>query len=55
MELIENARKGRLMNIKENFYIYLFNHANHLIQEQKQNTGDGQNSLFDFVVKHTTQ
>jgi hypothetical protein len=55
MELVEKARKGRLMDIKENFYIYFFNHANHLIQEQKQNTGDRQHNVFDLVVKHTTQ
>jgi hypothetical protein len=35
MEMIERARKGRTMNIKENFHIYLFNHVNKLIQEQK--------------------
>jgi hypothetical protein len=31
VEMIERARKGRTMNIKENFHIYLFNHANKLI------------------------
>jgi hypothetical protein len=49
MELIEKARKGKLMNIKENFHIYLYNQANSLIHEQKQN------GLFDLAVKHTTQ
>jgi hypothetical protein len=54
MEMVEKARKGKIMNIKENFYIYLFNYANNLIQEQKQiKAGDRQNSLFDFVVKYT--
>jgi predicted metal-dependent phosphoesterase TrpH len=53
MEIVERARKGRIMNIKENFYIYLFNYINKLIQEQKQiKAGDRQNSLFDLVVKH---
>jgi ferritin-like metal-binding protein YciE len=28
MEMIEGASKGRTMNIKENFYIYQFNHIN---------------------------
>jgi hypothetical protein len=41
------------MNIKENFHVYLFNHVNKLIQEQKHTKeGDRQNSLFDLVVKH---
>jgi hypothetical protein len=40
MALIEKARKGKLMNTKENFHIYLYNQANTLIHEQKQNTGD---------------
>jgi hypothetical protein len=35
MEMVEKARKGKI-NIKENSYIYLFNYANNLIQEQKQ-------------------
>jgi hypothetical protein len=46
MEMIEGARKGRTMNIKENFYICQFNHANKLIQEQKHTKDvDHQNSL----------
>jgi hypothetical protein len=52
IEMIEGTRKGRTMNIKENFYIYQFNHDNNLIQEQKHTKeGDHQNSLFDIVVK----
>jgi predicted GNAT family acetyltransferase len=54
MALIEKARKGKLMNTKENFHIYLYNQANALIHEQKQNTGDRHNSLYDLVTKHTT-
>jgi hypothetical protein len=47
MEMVERARKGKIMNIKENFYICLFNYANNLIQEQKQiKAGDRLNSLF---------
>jgi hypothetical protein len=53
MEMVKKARKGKIMNIKENFYNYLFNYANNLIQEQKQiKAGDRQNSLFDLVVKY---
>jgi hypothetical protein len=52
MEMIEKATKGRMMNIKENFYIYQFNRTNKLIQEQKHiREGDHQNSLFDTAVK----
>jgi CRISPR/Cas system-associated protein endoribonuclease Cas2 len=35
MEMTEGAKKGRMMNIKENYYIYQFNHFNKLIHEQK--------------------
>jgi hypothetical protein len=52
MGMIEGARKGMTMHIKENFYIYQFNHRNKLIQEQKDTKeGDHQNSLFDIAVK----
>jgi hypothetical protein len=47
MQLIEVAKKGRLMNIKEEYQIYQHYKNNNLIDEQKQlkeiNT---QNSLF---------
>jgi hypothetical protein len=35
-EMIEWAKKGRMINInmKENYYIYQFNHFDKLIQEQ---------------------
>jgi hypothetical protein len=46
-------KKGRMMNIKENYYIYRFNHFNKLIHEQKHmREGDNQNSLFDIVVRY---
>jgi hypothetical protein len=48
MVMIEGAKKGRMMNIKENFHINQSNHANKLIQEQKVQVI--QNSLFDFAV-----
>jgi hypothetical protein len=52
MEMIEGTRKGRTMNIKENFYIYQFNHVSKFIQEQKHTKeGDHQNSLFDIAVE----
>jgi hypothetical protein len=52
MEMIEGARKGRTMNVKEYFYIYQFNHVNKLIQQQKHTKeGDHQNNLFDIAVK----
>jgi hypothetical protein len=35
MEMVENAKKGIIMNVKENFHIYHFNKLNKLIQEQK--------------------
>jgi hypothetical protein len=35
MEMIERAKKGNTMNIKEEFHIYYFNIRNKLIEEQK--------------------
>jgi intein-encoded DNA endonuclease-like protein len=52
MEMVEWAKKGSMMNIKENFYIYQFNHFNKVIQEQKHiRKSDNQSSLFDIVVR----
>ncbi|PNF32319.1 hypothetical protein B7P43_G14024 [Cryptotermes secundus] len=54
MELIEVARKGKLMNIKEEYQIYRHYRDNKLIDEQKQakeiNT---QNSMFDLITTCT--
>ncbi|XP_023722175.1 uncharacterized protein LOC111872459 [Cryptotermes secundus] len=54
MELIEVARKGKLMNIKEEYQIYRHFKDNKLIDEQKQakeiNT---QNSMFDLITTCT--
>jgi hypothetical protein len=33
--MIENARKGNIMNIKTNFYIYQFKQLNKLIEEKR--------------------
>jgi hypothetical protein len=53
MEMAEYARKGSIMNIKENYYIYQFNQFNKLTEEQKCiNEGDGQNSMFNIVIRH---
>jgi negative regulator of genetic competence, sporulation and motility len=53
MEMVEGAKKGRMMNIKENYYIYQFNHFNKLIQEQKHTKeSHNQNSLFDITVRY---
>jgi hypothetical protein len=35
MEMTEYDRKGNIMNIKENCYIYQFKQLNELIEEQK--------------------
>jgi hypothetical protein len=37
MEIVEQARKGGLMNIKENYYIYKFERRKELIEEQEKN------------------
>jgi hypothetical protein len=53
MEIFEYARKGNIMNIKKNYYIYQFKQFNELIEEQeiiKEN--DHQNSMFDIMIRH---
>jgi hypothetical protein len=35
MEKIDHARKGLTVNIKENFYIYIYKHYNKLIENKE--------------------
>jgi hypothetical protein len=52
-EMIKYAKKGNLMNAKENYYIYQFKQLNELIEEQKNiKENDSQNSMFDTVIRH---
>jgi hypothetical protein len=46
MEMIEKAKKGGIMNIKEDYHIYHFNKFNKLIEEQKH-TKESNNQLTD--------
>jgi hypothetical protein len=53
MELIEYARKGNIMNIKENYYIYKFKQLKELTEEQKATKdNDNQNSMFDIALRN---
>jgi hypothetical protein len=53
MELLETSRKGTLMNIKEDFYIYYHNQHNQLIDEQRQNReANIHHCLFDLAARH---
>jgi hypothetical protein len=53
MNLVEHARKGNVMNIKEDYYIYKFKQLNELIEEQKiTKDNDNQNNLFDIALRH---
>jgi hypothetical protein len=53
MEVIKYARKGNIMNIKENYYIYKFKQLEKLIEEQKSTKdNDNQNSMFDIALRH---
>jgi hypothetical protein len=53
MEFIEYARKGNIMNIKENYYIYKFKQVKELIEEQwSTKDNDNQNSMFDITLNH---
>jgi hypothetical protein len=63
MEMVEPAKKGNLMNTKENFHIYHLNKNNKLIQEQKSNKeSHNRNKIFDMIninthpqIRHNTQ
>jgi hypothetical protein len=51
-EIIEQARKGGLMNVKENYYIYEFERRKALIEEQQKNKKENnQSSLFETVIE----
>jgi hypothetical protein len=46
MELTEYVRKGNVMNIKENYYIYKFKELGEQTEEQKNTKeNDNQNSI----------
>jgi hypothetical protein len=55
MERIDKARKGRIMNIKENFQIYIHKKQNILIEEQRAGTEDYTHILFDTAMTHLTR
>jgi hypothetical protein len=53
MELIKYARKGNIMNIKENYYIYKFKQFKELTEEQKSTKeNDNQITMFDIALRH---
>jgi hypothetical protein len=55
MEMVERAKKGSIMNIKENFHIYHLNKTNMLIEEQKDNKDNHiQNEMFDVITNIST-
>jgi hypothetical protein len=56
MEMVEQAKKGNIMDIKENFHIYHLNKTNMLIEEQKTNRDNQtQNEIFDIITNIRTQ
>jgi hypothetical protein len=51
MEIIEQARKGNLMNIKESYYIYKYEQTEDLIeQNKKEKEKDNQSLLFEIAI-----
>jgi hypothetical protein len=53
MEMIEYTRKGNIMSIKENYYIYQFKQLHELIEEQKSiKESDSWNRMFDIAIRH---
>jgi hypothetical protein len=56
IEIMEYAKKGNLMDIKENFHIYHQNKTNMLIKEQKANKDNhSQNEIFDIIININTR
>jgi hypothetical protein len=52
MKLIEYAREGNVMNMKD-YYIYKFKQLNELTEEQKViNDSDNQNNISDIALRH---
>jgi hypothetical protein len=49
MDKIPYARKGRIMNIKENLYIYIYKQRNKVIDEQRSHDNH-KNALFDKAM-----
>jgi hypothetical protein len=52
MEIVETAKKGNLMNTKEEFQIYYDGKQNKLIDEQKQiREANNKHSMFDLLIQ----
>jgi hypothetical protein len=54
MEIVGQARKGGLMNIKESYYIHKFERRKELIEEQKnkkEKGKDNQSLLFEIAIE----
>jgi hypothetical protein len=50
MERIDQAKKWRIMTIKENLHIYIHKKQNQLIEEQRESIDDYTNNLFDIAM-----
>jgi hypothetical protein len=53
MEKIDQAKRGRIMNIEENLHIYIYKKQNKLIEEQKMKVESSVNGLFDIMTMYT--
>jgi hypothetical protein len=51
-EKINNTRNGRIMGIKENFYIYLYKHHKRITDDEKANENNHKNILFDTATEY---
>jgi hypothetical protein len=53
IKLIEYARKGNFMSVKENYYIYKFKQLKELTEEQTNTKdNDNRNSMFNKASRH---
>jgi hypothetical protein len=50
MELIKYARKGNILNIKEN-YTYKFKQLKELKEQKSRKENDNQKSMFDIALR----
>jgi hypothetical protein len=56
IDIFEQVQKGNLMNIQENYYIYKYEQAKELIEEQKsrkEGTKDKHSILFEIAIRAT--
>jgi hypothetical protein len=52
IDRIDHGKKGRIMNVKEKYCIYMYKQKNKLTEEQKMLTDQYRNSLYDVAMTY---